>query len=890
MRSSLSALTLGFTWFAVSAANNVSMAHAAASGAPIRLARSIDGRRFADLGVVIFPSGDSPDLELSPDGDLVALARVESVGASKPSSNWVVSKSADRGRTWSGARPIVVQVEPGQPIEVVQAGLVRTPGGRVRLFGVSTPKSGTPSGGAQRGGGDERRGRTRRGGDASDGDAIENPRVFVAESKDGISFRARRRPVWEFDGSGSPRITSALFSGRIHLYADAGESASRRRLGDRRLDHRVSRDGRRFVSVQPTKIPDDVAIGSIVEARDGPRMYVSVGDAVRSFASKDGREWREERGVRMSGARSPAVVRLSDDTYLMAFVAARGDRNDSPSSETVASANVANPSAAPIAEQPTADGSALVVLPTDADAADEEPSGEADEPEVDSSEPTAEEIEASRVADVRGYPMELTEAQSQEILDELRKVVRGADDDDDEEVAADNDDADDYGFAPRPDEKPDVDYIEWFRTQAPTAGADNAASEYEEIANDPRLKKPEEGETPVFVDMFNSDHSGPPVPWDASDHPEWAESSTRVQDLIEKFHRASIRSNFAPPLRFDESAHKDRKPLLIDMLLPDFSSHRTLAKATLADAWKKQDGQVSPERMMNAWRTVLRGANHFEKRPTLIENLVSIAERRLVMENARWALKQDVLSSEEQLQEALEILRSLGRDNYDTGVAARGEFAMAAQFTQYVFSPPGPDGKPRLNPQHVDELTPYFEDWPEFDADMHDRLLAMTVQDYYATLDAFERVYREMADQLRVSYPDVRAADMDAMQMGYLHSSPLVELLMPSLSRVMVLRARNETTFRATQLVYAVHLFRAEQGRWPRTLDELPRKTSTEIRIDPFSGKDFGYRLETQGPVIYSFSENAEDDGGVHSPRWGDGEKDENASDDFVFWPPQGAP
>lgn len=868
---------------------------AGSSHAAIRLARSIDGRRFADLGVAIFPSGDSPDLELNADGDLIALARAENTEPAGASSTWVVSKSADRGKTWSAPRPIVVHTEPGRPIELARASLVRTPGGRLRLFAVTPPKQ-------QHSNTQPERVNTRRGA------VIENPRVLVAESKDGLTFRARRKPVWSFDESNSPRITSATFAGRIHLFADGGDAPARRRSGDRRIEHRVSRDGRRFVTVQPSRIPDDVTIGSIIEARDGPRMYVSVGDAVRSYVSKDGRDWREERGVRMSAARSPAVVRLPDDTYLMAYVATRGDRSEPPSSETTASAPAMNPSAVQTSDQPMGDGASLTVWPADSGAEDEEAEADnavmAAESDGTSDDATATRDFPAAAIEPGGPGFKQGDPQSAKPGGPEAPVVVLGNPGDDEEPELDHDDADDYAFAPRPDEQPNVDYIEWYRAQIPTAEADNAAADYEEIANDPRLKKPEEGAAPTFVDMFNSDHSGPPVPWDETDHLEWAESSTRVQDLVDKFHRASTRSNYAPPLRFDETALKTRKPLLIDLTLPDLASHRTLGKAMLADAWKKIDGRIPPERMMNAWRVVLRAANHLENRPTLIENLVSIAERRLVMENARWALKQEVLSSQEHLWEALELIRSLGRDKYDPAVAARGEFAMAAQFTQYMFSPPGPDGKPRLNPQHVEEIAPYFADWPEATPDLHDRLLAMTAEDYYATLDAFERVYREMADQLRVSYPEIRAADMDATQMDYLHTSPLTELLMPSFSRVMVLRARSETAFRATQLVYAVHLFHSQNDRWPKSINELeslnnlprgmpndsPRRAINEMRIDPFSGRDFGYRLDPDGPVIYSVSENAEDDGGIHSPRWGDGEKDENASDDFVFWPPQGPP
>ena len=59
------------------------------------------------------------------------------------------------------------------------------------------------------------------------------------------------------------------------------------------------------------------------------------------------------------------------------------------------------------------------------------------------------------------------------------------------------------------------------------------------------------------------------------------------------------------------------------------------------------------------------------------------------------------------------------------------------------------------------------------------------------------------------------------------------------------------------------------------------------MRIDPFTGRYFGYRLTEEGPRIYSLSENGIDDGGIHSPRWDDKIENDAGSDDHVFWPPQ---
>ena len=166
----------------------------------------------------------------------------------------------------------------------------------------------------------------------------------------------------------------------------------------------------------------------------------------------------------------------------------------------------------------------------------------------------------------------------------------------------------------------------------------------------------------------------------------------------------------------------------------------------------------------------------------------------------------------------------------------------------------------------------------------------MTAEELQATVDALDAYYREMARLMRIGYPEVRTADIAALMDKYVYASPWTELLVPDLRRVYKLRARSETWRRATQLTFAVHLFRARQGRWPASLDELPVEHGAELRIDPFSGRDFGYRLDEHGPRIYSLSENARDDGGVHAPRWDDEVETESDPDDFVFWPPQPEP
>ena len=321
------------------------------------------------------------------------------------------------------------------------------------------------------------------------------------------------------------------------------------------------------------------------------------------------------------------------------------------------------------------------------------------------------------------------------------------------------------------------------------------------------------------------------------------------------------------------------------MMLPGLSPHRHLAKATLADTWRLEGGKVSPERMVDAWETVLRNADHLSQGATLIEQLVATAERGLVQRNARWALQHKVFSPED-LETAMDVLMECDRDTTDPALGPRGEYACSMEFTQFLFSPAGSAGEPRFNLERAEYVTEHVFDWTDA-PDVVDTLSGMGADDVRATVDALDAYYRDVAEQLRIGYPDVRAADVEETSMRYVHTSAMTKLLLPSLSRVHQLRARDEASRRATQLCYATHLFKARHGHWPESLDEVPATYEARMRTDPFTGHDFGYRLTDDGPVIYSLSENGLDDGGVHSPRWNDQVTNNAGSDDYVFWPPQ---
>jgi len=594
----------------------------------------------------------------------------------------------------------------------------------------------------------------------------------------------------------------------------------------------VSRDGRRFARTAPVEFDGEFNVTDLVTEERGLRAYGWNSRGVVSYRSADGSTWEIEDGLRLAGGWDPAVVRLQRGGLLMVYA------DGSP-------------------PKPLLKGTAAVAAngatynnPSDVDTFASDP--------------------------FLQHELVTLEDGTSLTVDEWDAGLESGEPDPD-------------GLAPQPDFVEPVDYTQWYREHALEQTDDNAFDAY--VAFMPRFDEdgvPDREDWPQFNDMFNGQTESLPIqPWKPDEHPDWEETHQSAQEALTKFRDANLRMGYAT--RVDPTPDSDpngpaEARLLLNLQLPHLAPHRTLAKATLADAWRVEtDGKPSPQRMIDAWKTVLRGAEHVERGSTLIENLVGVAERGLVESNARWALQRGVFG-EKELEQAYDALRQYDRNATDVVKGVRGEHAMALDTTQYLFSPPDAEGQPVINPDRVERLKEIMGD--ESGAS-REEVEAMDPNDARSTVDAFNNYYREVAEQMRVGYPEIRAADLDALERQYVGTSPITKILLPSLSRVHALRARAEASRRATQLAYAVHLQHARTGQWPKTLDELPNQFGDEIRTDPFTGRPFGYRLGPDGPTIYSMSENGIDDGGVHSPRWNDALANPGDSDDYVFWPPQ---
>jgi hypothetical protein len=306
----------------------------------------------------------------------------------------------------------------------------------------------------------------------------------------------------------------------------------------------------------------------------------------------------------------------------------------------------------------------------------------------------------------------------------------------------------------------------------------------------------------------------------------------------------------------------------------------------MAEAWRIEDGAVSPARLQDTMKTTLRNAGHLCQGGTIIEQLVGESEQRLVHRTALRALELDVLG-EDELRATLDLLQEHDRDPGHLPQVLRGELAATLDTIQFLFMPEG-GGEPTLNQDNARYLSEHLfqtESGPLIDA-----LARMEPEDVRQAIRDIHAYHEEMQQQMRIGYPTVRSGDLRATWERFAARSPVAgcyEFMFTDLSRVAQVHTKTEASRRATQLSYAMHLFKIRTGHWPDRLDEMPDDFGRALRIDPFTGREFAYRLTPDGPRLYTLAENGIDDGGVHQERLSQEPDDGAESDDYVYWPPQ---
>lgn len=94
----------------------------------------------------------------------------------------------------------------------------------------------------------------------------------------------------------------------------------------------------------------------------------------------------------------------------------------------------------------------------------------------------------------------------------------------------------------------------------------------------------------------------------------------------------------------------------------------------------------------------------------------------------------------------------------------------------------------------------------------------------------------------------------------------LLHLIMPALSRVIIVDIRSAAQLRTAQVGLAIERYRIATGRLPDSLAELSPAYLDVVPKDPFDGQDLRYKKLETGFVVYSIGEDGSDDGGKEKP------------------------
>ncbi len=139
-------------------------------------------------------------------------------------------------------------------------------------------------------------------------------------------------------------------------------------------------------------------------------------------------------------------------------------------------------------------------------------------------------------------------------------------------------------------------------------------------------------------------------------------------------------------------------------------------------------------------------------------------------------------------------------------------------------------------------------------------------------LDADELIYlKGMNDRLRntvLPYRTLRARGSDLLRKRTFPAYAIASnLLLSVYSNPITKRDDAIAAINGGRILMALVGYKDRFGSYPRSLGELRSKLGWKLPEDPYSGRDFIYRRQGKGFVLYSIGVNLKDDGGLSYDR-----------------------
>ena len=288
------------------------------------------------------------------------------------------------------------------------------------------------------------------------------------------------------------------------------------------------------------------------------------------------------------------------------------------------------------------------------------------------------------------------------------------------------------------------------------------------------------------------------------------------------------------------------------MELPHLAQLRDCARLLVADATLTAGKGDYGE----AVKDILAGmklANAVGKEPILISQLVRIAMDGIMYNDIAQSMRGEDLTPDQVRELIGYASRSGGRDGFADSFTGEGFFGLEA----FDGIRTGDLNHAGMSPQGMD---------------------AFLMRVYGS---GFARPFLNMDEE---TYADIMARMSDAARLPFCEAKPLLDqinteiddlprtrfmsrTLLPALTRAAESQARHEAQLGLIQVGLAVELYHAQNGEYPRTLDQVAPTLGGTIPLDPFTGQAYVYEPSGGSFVLYSAMGSAVDMGGRSRPQ-----------------------
>ncbi len=387
-------------------------------------------------------------------------------------------------------------------------------------------------------------------------------------------------------------------------------------------------------------------------------------------------------------------------------------------------------------------------------------------------------------------------------------------------------------------------------------------------------------------------------PWSEDEFPVVAKWLSANEKPLVLLMEASKRPRYYSPLECG-----GERGMVIAALLPVAQGSREVGRAFTARAMLRvHEGNID-----SAWEDLLaahRWARLAGQGPTLVQALVGIAVDGIAGSGSA-ALAQSGKLSAEQARRFRHDLRKLAplpkmADKLDVSerflyldvVATVARQRPAAM--EYLWDQPVPK-KRGFRDTLMRWATNLIVNWDEVlrsGNKFYDRLVeACRIPDRARRLEVSSALEEEIK-QLEAEVTDPKAALLELLAgnravVTKRMSGVFLALLTPALMAATEAEDRGATRHTLIHVALALDGYRSDHGAYPPDLSALSPKYIEKLPKDIYTGKDFRYRRQDGGYLVYSLGKNGEDDDGrnrhMDAIDWDDPKYDDYEGDDIAI-------